>query len=96
MFEPASWENQPSSRTMSLRHHRNDRVHKKYHKGRMPAPSEAKLGTRVHQTERYPEDDSELDVEKCVCCGEYHPVDELDNDFICEDCEAEEGIEGME
>jgi hypothetical protein len=55
----------------------------------MPPPSEAKLGTRVHQTERYPEDDDELEVEKCEGCRHFFPIKELDEEGFCDECSQE-------
>jgi len=74
---------------MSIRNHRDDRARKKFHRNRMPAPTDAKLGTRVHDNDKYGIDDSEFDVEKCQCCREYYPMDELDYAGYCEHCNEE-------
>lgn len=79
---------------MSLRKHRDGG--KQYHKARMPAPSDAKLGTRVHQTERYQEDDEELEVDRCEGCRGYFQVVELDKDGYCEECSEHQEVDGME
>lgn len=71
---------------MGFKDHRRKAEGKKIRVRRMPAPSECKLGTQVHETERYDLDDGEMDVEKCTGCGKFEPFDELDKEGLCFTC----------
>lgn len=64
---------------MGIRDHR-DRAKGKPYKSRMPKPSEAKLGTRIHD---YSDHDEEVpEVEKCQGCGCFVETQEL---LCCEE-----------
>lgn len=75
---------------MGLRDHRRRAEGKKQKGRRMPSPEQCKMGTQIHETPRYEEED--IEVAKCDSCDKYveeHELVECNDSFLCYDCVKE-------
>lgn len=81
---------------MGFKDHRRRAEGKKVRFRRMPSPDECKLGTRVFES-RQDEDDTCLDVERCVECGKYIESEEFEEfDGMCAICAEQIYWDGKE
>lgn len=75
---------------------RRFQIESKIPKGRMPAPSEIKMGTQFHKVKRYDDfvDKESTECDKCELCGHIDVISNgelLDQDtWVCYSCIDEE------
>ena len=70
---------------------KEDRHQKKFHKRRMPNPSEIRMTPRVVESRKLDEEVDIPDVIKCIMCNKYREEEDFSDpaseDPICIDCD---------